>query len=317
MTASGSSRPAARAGPPSVGVATARGSLLVVAAAVLWGTTGTSQALGPPESTPLAVGALRLLIGGGTLAAIALRGRGSDQFAVLRGDRAALAGAVLGAVAVAAYQVTFFAAVAVAGVALGTAVTIGSGPVFAGVLETAVLRRPVTRSWAVATAIAAVGVGVLTGPSQIVPGGVALALAAGLSYAVFAVGAKRTLDAGVAVTTAMGVVFGLGGILVTPLLLPGLLAGELGWTLTPGGLAMIVWLGVAATALAYLLYGAGLRRLSVASAATLSLAEPVTAAVLGVVVVGERPGAAAATGAALIVAALVLLVRAGSAGSTR
>ena len=44
--------------------------LAVIAAAVLFGTTGTSQALGPDGTTPLGVGAVRLLIGGTALAAL-------------------------------------------------------------------------------------------------------------------------------------------------------------------------------------------------------------------------------------------------------
>lgn len=48
------------------------GAVLIIVAAVLWGTTGTSQALAPVESTPLTIGALRLLVGGGGLTLYAL-----------------------------------------------------------------------------------------------------------------------------------------------------------------------------------------------------------------------------------------------------
>jgi DME family drug/metabolite transporter len=46
----------------------------------------------------------------------------------------------------------------------------------------------------------------------------------------------------------------------------------------------------------------------VATAGTLTLAEPATATVLGVVVLGERPGLVAAAGVALVAAGLVVLV---------
>ncbi|WP_397333861.1 hypothetical protein [Ornithinimicrobium sp. INDO-MA30-4] len=36
----------------------------MLAAAILFGTTGTAQALGPTDSSPLSVGAARLVIGG-------------------------------------------------------------------------------------------------------------------------------------------------------------------------------------------------------------------------------------------------------------
>ncbi|MFA7467062.1 MAG: EamA family transporter [Desulfotomaculaceae bacterium] len=47
------------------------GPLLVLSGAVLWGTTGTTQALAPDGATPLAIGAMRLLVGGLCLLAIA------------------------------------------------------------------------------------------------------------------------------------------------------------------------------------------------------------------------------------------------------
>ena len=45
------------------------GALFVLLGAMLWGTTGTSQALAPAGATPLAVGALRVAIGGAALLA--------------------------------------------------------------------------------------------------------------------------------------------------------------------------------------------------------------------------------------------------------
>lgn len=43
----------------------------VLAAALLFGTTGTSMALGPDGTTPLSVGVMRMVIGGTGLALIA------------------------------------------------------------------------------------------------------------------------------------------------------------------------------------------------------------------------------------------------------
>ena len=40
------------------------GRLLVLAAAVLWGTTGTALAFAPPGAVPVAVGAVRIAVGG-------------------------------------------------------------------------------------------------------------------------------------------------------------------------------------------------------------------------------------------------------------
>ncbi|MEZ4645709.1 MAG: hypothetical protein R3E31_23765 [Chloroflexota bacterium] len=39
------------------------GRFLVLFAAMLWGTTGTAQALAPPTASPAAIGAVRLALG--------------------------------------------------------------------------------------------------------------------------------------------------------------------------------------------------------------------------------------------------------------
>ena len=50
---------------------------------------------------------------------------------------------------------------------------------------------------------------------------------------------------------------------------------------------MALYLGIVATGLAYVLFGYGLRRLTSATAVTLVLAEPLTAALLAAVVLDE------------------------------
>ena len=84
-------------------------------------------------------------------------------------------------------------------------------------------------------------------------------------------------------------------------------------------LAMALHLGVLTVGLAYWLYGRGLRHLPVPTVVTLTLAEPLTASVLGVAVLGERLGAAGWAGAAVVAAGLVVAGRTGrprQAGAT-
>jgi drug/metabolite transporter, DME family len=88
-------------------------------------------------------------------------------------------------------------------------------------------------------------------------------------------------------------------------------AGEL---MSGGGVLLAVYLGALPTAAAYLLFARGLERIGAGETATLTLAEPVTAAALGFAVLGERPGAAALVGSALVLGGLALLaVRPGTA----
>ncbi|MEA2167656.1 MAG: drug/metabolite transporter, family [Solirubrobacteraceae bacterium] len=259
--------------------------------AVCFGTTGTAQALGPDGTEPAVVGAARILVGGALLAALAWRSGGHWPVVPV----------LLGAVGVAAYQLTFFAAVDETGVAVGTVVALGSGPVFAGLLA----REPLTARWSAATGLAVAGVTVLVAAgtsAHIRPGGVALALGAGLSYATYTVAAKRLL-AEHGPEAVMARLFGLGAILLFPVLVVNGL-GEVG---SAGGLAMAVYLGVVPTALAYVLFARGLRHLPAGEVATLTLAEPLTATALGAIVLGERPGAVALVGVALVLAGLAVL----------
>jgi DME family drug/metabolite transporter len=281
---------------------------LVLAGAVLWGTTGTAQALAPQAATPLAVGTVRLVLGAALLVLWALAARSRTRPAGVPRPRVPALPALAGAVGVAAYQLTFFAAVDVAGVALGTAVAIGSSPIVTGLIEWVLERRAPGVRWWAATAVAAAGVAVLAGPSRMVVGGVLLALAAGASYATYAIASKRLLDAGLDGPTAMAAVFGGGGLLLAPLLVPLAVRSELGWVATPRGGAVVLWLSGATILVAYLLFARGLAGVAASTAATLSLAEPLTAALLGLVVLGERPTPLGLLGAAVIVLALLVLV---------
>jgi DME family drug/metabolite transporter len=266
--------------------------VLVLLSALCFGTTGTAQALGPDGTEPSVVGAARVAVGGALLVALAWR-RGGGPWPTLP--------VAVGAVGVAAYQLTFFAAVDSTGVAVGTVVALGSGPVFAGLLA----REPLTARWVTATALAVAGVAVLVAAgasARIEPGGVALALGAGLSYAAYTVSAKRLL-AERGPEEVMARLFGIGALLLAPVLV----VEGLGELASLGGLALAVYLGAVPTALAYVLFARGLRHLPAGEVATLTLAEPVTATMLGVVVLDERPGAVAAAGVALVLAGLAVL----------
>jgi DME family drug/metabolite transporter len=71
---------------------------------------------------------------------------------------------------------------------------------------------------------------------------------------------------------------------------------------------MVSYLGLIATGIAFLLFSHALRHVAAATCVTLSLAEPMTAFLLAIVAVGERPSAVAFGGLALVVAGLLLVV---------
>lgn len=283
-------------------------ALAVVAAGVLFGTTGTAQELGPDGSTPLGVGAFRIAVG-----AVALWAAAAHTVRVSPRPRPALV--AIGAAGVAVYQPGFFTGTERLGVALGTIVALGSAPVFAGLLES-LAGRPPGRPWLVATAA------VLTGGSLVVAGGesgaelsavgMAGALAAGLGYASYAIATKRMILGGVDSTVASAWQFSVAAVLLAPLL-----AWEpLGWLRTADGIAMALHLGLVATGLAYVLYGWGLRQVDTSTATTLTLAEPVTAALLAVLVLDERLRWFGWIGAVVVIAGLAV-VGGGARRSTR
>lgn len=282
------------------------GILLILLAAILWGTTGTSQALAPAGAHPLTVGALRLAVGGGALLLLALV-RGQITRSCFSNPGITLMAALL----VAAYQLSFFKAVAVTGVAVGTMVAIGSGPLFAGLFSLLFHAERPDRRWLIATALAVAGLLVLFIPApgsvtQVKTAGVLLALTAGAAYAGYTLAIKRLLP-GNSSDAVIAIVFTLGGILLAPFLF----GTDLRWSITPGGMLVILHLGLIATALAYLIFARGLRTVPAVHAVTLSLAEPLTAAALGIAVLGERLTLTAALGMGLVLAGLVVL------GSTR
>ena len=279
-------------------------------AALCFGTTGTAQALGP-SAAPTSVGAARIVVGATLLIAVAAWAGRRRQ---ARRTRPAAGPVAVGGLAVAAYLGSFFAAVADTGVAVGTVVALGSAPALAGAAGWLIDGQRPSRSWFAATALAAAGVACLAlaggGGTEVSPVGIALALGAGTGYAVMTLASKRLLRAGAAPEDTMALTFGTGALVLTPVLL----LGDTPWLGTGGGLGLALFLGAVPTALAYVLFARGLQRLSAAEVSTLTLAEPVTAAALGAMVLGERPGPLALAGIALVLAGLVAL---GTGGERR
>ena len=279
------------------------GGWFILAAAFLWGTTGTAQAFAPPDAQPMTIGTMRLAIG-----AVAL-----CFLAAYRGELGRVrqwrswppVTTTIAAASIAAYQLFFFAAVARTGVAVGTIVGIGSTPIAAGILVLLVYREWPGRRWMVATALAIAGCSLLILASESIRTdlvGIFLAVAAGASYALYTLLSKDLLDkqpAGAVVT----VTFSLGVLLLLPILL----FGDLSWLLEPRGMAVALHLGVVTVGIGYLLFAIGLTAIPVATTATLTLAEPLTAGLLGVFVLGEQLTTPAMIGIGLLLAGLLIL----------
>jgi DME family drug/metabolite transporter len=288
----------------------------VLAAALLFGTTGTSMALGPDDTTPLSVGAVRLVIGGTGLAVIAfVLARRHARSAVGPAPRPGirpLALMVLTGFCLALYQPLFFLGTERNGVAVGTVVALGSAPILAGLLEWVLTRRVPTTTWMLATALATVGVVMLGfggeaptagGGGGTDPIGLLASVGAGATFAVIANTQRRLLDEGWDPFTVVGAM-GASSAVLSAFVLPFV---DLSWLGTTAGLVMALWLGLATISIAYVMFTWGLGGLTAATAATLTLGEPLTASILGIVVLGERLSVLAIIGLVILAAGLALL----------
>lgn len=254
-------------------------ALLILLAAILWGTTGTAQTFAPEDASPVVVGAIRIAIGGPALLLLAYFSK------KLNWHRWKLSAVIIAAIGVALFQPFFFSGVQETGVALGTVVAIGSAPIITGLLEWIFMKKRPSRAWGLATVLAVIGcmLLLLTGEEMNVRLlGIMYALGAGLSFAVYTLMSKQLLEVHEP-EAVMGVIFTLGAIF----LLPVFIMFPVSPLFSVSGILIALYLGLFTTALAYLLFSKGLLGVPASTAITLSLAEPLTATMLGVIVVGE------------------------------
>jgi drug/metabolite transporter, DME family len=280
------------------------GPSLVALAAMLWGTAGiASKALyGIEDVPPLVVGFFRLALSVPLLAIWCWLRLGPATFHFPGRDLLRIL--ALGA-SIAVYQVFFFAAVAGIGAALAALITICSGPVLVGLGAVFLLGETFTRRLGVALVLGLVGAGLLVG----VPSdggnlsGILYAAIAALGYAAFVL-CSRTLathDPGKIIVVG----FGSGAIFIAPFALAS--GAELGaWSASVW--AVLLYIGLVPTALAYLFFFRGMRSTPATAASVLALVEPLTATTLAVVIFGETLGLSAVIGAGFLLIAMVTLL---------
>lgn len=278
----------------------------VTLTSILWGTTGTAATFAP-DAGPLAIGAAALGIGGILQALIAVPALRAGRARL----RANLPSVLLGAAAVAVYPLAFYSSMHLAGVALGSVVSLASAPLASGVLERLVQQAPLSRWWLLAAGLGVTG-GVLLCVSKMAhdPGeagktlaGISLGLLAGITYASYSWSAQRLMSHGVSRAASMGAVFGAGGTLLIPVLV--LTGAPLIANTQAFGVA--AYMALVPMFLGYLLFGYGLARIPASTATTITLSEPAIAAVLAVAIVGERLSATGWTGLGIIAVALAVL----------
>lgn len=295
------------------------GIAFVSVAAVLWGTTGTAQSLGAGGLSPFWVGAAQLAVSSlflGALLAVShrrLRGRAGQGGAPVQpllpnpvhlGLRPAWF--LLASMGIGGYSIFFYEGVTLTGVAVGTAVAIGSGPIWAGLMQALVLRAPLSALWWAGTLVSVAGGAAMVmarGGATLSWSGLALCLLAGLSYAGYALINKR-LVTHLSPRVVNFYVFTGAACMAVPIAL--VQSGLPQWSLA--AVLVVVYLGVVVSGLAHMLFSIGLRSISGPTGVTLSLIEPVAAFVLAVWVVGERQPLQSWLGLLAVLAGLMLVI---------
>ncbi len=280
---------------------TLTGTLCVIGAGMCWGTTGTIQAFAPKGASSLSIGAARVAFAGIILLTYMLIKKKGALFC----GGWSVKGVLLAATGLAVYQLTFFSAVRLTGVAVGTMVAIGSAPPLAGVFGRLLFKEQLLWRWYAATVMAVTGCVLLvlggnTGALSVSTLGVFLAFSAAVAYALEGVGLRLIKRDPYDVIAVVSAVSGL-------MALPWLFAGDVGWMLEPRGALCMALLTFLSTIIPHTLFTIGIQNIQLGTAYTLSLSEPLTAWFLSTLLLGERLSWVGLLGVCILFGGILLL----------
>ncbi|MYV72364.1 EamA family transporter [Streptomyces sp. SID1046] len=284
--------------------------LYLVVAGAAWGTAGAAASLLflASDLGPLALsfwrcaGGLVVLLG-----VLAVRGSRPVPGRV-RPSAASLIGTGL---LFTLFQAAYFAAVRETGLAVGTVVTLGAGPVIIALGARYWMGERLGRGGVTAVVGALAGLAVLvlgSGGGEVRPLGVGWALLSAAGYAGMTLRARWLGQRGAGgdplVTTAWSVA--VGTVCLLPL---AVVEGVLPHTADLGRvLWLLVYVATVPTALAYALYFTGAAAVRAATVSVIMLIEPVSAAVIAVLLLGERLTGAVVLGTVLLLTAVGALI---------
>jgi DME family drug/metabolite transporter len=204
------------------------------------------------------------------------------------------------------FQPLFFSAVTITGVAIGTVIAIGSAPILSGVLEWLFLKKSPSKVWRYSTCLSIIGCVLLSlnkGSVHVDPYGILMSLGAGLAFAIYAL-VSRKLITNHSSLSVVAVVFSLSAVFLSPFLF----IYDMSWIMEFSGAAVTLHLGIVTTGIAYLLFAKGLATVPSSTAVTLSLGEPLTAAIFGVFILEEKLDFTSWIGISLLLLGIALLI---------
>ena len=251
--------------------------------------------------------------GGGLLQALLARSSIVQYWQHIIHHKALLA---VGVVSVAIYPLAFYSSMHYAGITVGTVVSIGTAPLFTALLERVFDGKKLSLLWFVSFVFGVVGVLFLSvgeahgSAAATEPAlkalGIGLGLLAGLTYSIYSWIAKKMMQNGIAAKAAMGMIFGLGALILLPSLYfsgGNVLAQNI-------NIAVLAYMMLIPMFIGYLLFGYGLKHIPASRAITLTLFEPLVAALLAILLVGEQLAPIGWLGMGLIFVCLALLSKA-------
>ena len=190
------------------------------------------------------------------------------------------------------------------GIAVGTVLMLGSSTVFAGFLALLIIGEKPERKWYFSSLMSLTGCVILVAGTalELDIRGAFFSVCSGFSYSLFSVCSKKVLKNSSSSAFIM-TAFVLSAFLSLPLLF---LRPPV-WILSSSGIAIALYLGFFATAVAYYFYTGGLKLTKASTAVTLALAEPAAASLLGIFFIGEKLTMYSFSGIAIIFAGLIYL----------
>ncbi|MGA4847565.1 DMT family transporter [Streptomyces sp. G5(2025)] len=294
-----------------LGLSVGRGLFYLIVAGTAWGTAGAAAALVFQDSDMGPVSLSFWRCAGGFLLLLAARlmrprrvrtyGRPATEPLSRRIRRIVVTG-----VALTVFQTAYFAAVQITGLAVGTVVTMGSGPVLIALGARLALGERLGRGGAVAVVGALAGLVVLVlggGGATVRPMGVLWALLSAAAYAAMTLLTRwwgRDGGADSSDTTVWS--FAVVALCLLPLAAA---EGLVPHTAAPARVGVyLLYIAAVPTAVAYALYFAGAAVVRSATVSVIMLLEPVSAAVIAVALLGEALTVATVAGTVLMLAAV-------------
>jgi len=279
----------------------ALGISAVALGTILWGTVGPVVRLFP-EDTEFQYSLIRNFSGTTALWLMVLFSKNKKRY-----TKQDVVPILVGGTGAALFFPLFIWAFQLTGVGVASVVSIGVAPIFVGLIAWIALKQPPGKRWAYGTLVAVTGVVALNWPSgenTVNVLGIGFALAAAFGYSMQATGmgmiSKRHTP-----FQCVAPMFTIGALLQAPLSY----GKDFSFLQDPVLLLGALYGGIVTVALAYAFFIYGIARIGAATAVTVGLMEPLTASILGVVLLGETVSAVGLIGSVLILAGLVVVSR--------